>query len=154
MIVYRITKSELRSRVLSGMGAFKLGGRWNSAGTYMLYTSMNSSLAYLETLVHFDEHNLPPGLFVAEIEITADDKLIWQLPDAEYSENWQQLDNFENKLMGDIWMLSKQYLAIKTRSAINPTEFNFLINPLFPGYHDMLKIRSVSLLNIDTRLIR
>jgi RES domain-containing protein len=53
MVVFRIVKSLNRAKDLSGMGAFKNGGRWNSKGTYMLYTSINSSLAYLETLVHF-----------------------------------------------------------------------------------------------------
>jgi len=60
MIAYRIVKSIGRAGDFSGTGAFRNGGRWNSKGTYMLYTSMNSSLAYLETLVHFDEADMPP----------------------------------------------------------------------------------------------
>ena len=157
MIVYRIAKSVSRSQGLSGMGAFKNGGRWNSKGTYMLYTSINSSLAYLETLVHFDESDVPPTLYVTAIEINIDpsiNDLIYQLPDAEYPVSWQLHENLENKVMGDEWMNAKKFLAIKVRSAVNPSEYNFLLNPLFPGYHDKIKLQSIEPLNIDARLIR
>jgi RES domain-containing protein len=139
------------------MGAFRNGGRWNNKGTYMLYTSMNSSLAYLENLVHFDESDLPPNLYIAAIEINSDssiDDLIYELKDSEYPVSWQLHENLENKTFGDGWMLAKKFLAIKVRSAVNPTEFNFLLNPLFPGYHDMIKELSIEPLDVDARLIK
>jgi RES domain-containing protein len=157
MVVYRIVKSLSRAEDLSGMGAFKNGGRWNSKGTYMLYTSMNSSLAYLENLVHFDESNLPPNLYIIAIQISDDastEKLIYELPDAEYPTTWQLHENLDNKFLGDRIMTEKRYLAIKVRSAVNPSEYNFLLNPLFPGYHDRVKVKSVEPLNIDARLVR
>jgi len=58
MLVYRIVKSLSHADDISGIGAYKYGGRWNNKGIFMLYASMNSSLAYLENLVHFDESNL------------------------------------------------------------------------------------------------
>ncbi len=153
MIVYRIAKSIDRAKDLSGFGSFKFGGRWNSKGTWVLYTSINSSLAYLENLVHFNEAEVPPDLYIAEIEIK-DDALIWQLPDDKYPAAWQAPDNPENKLIGDEWMRAKKHLALKVRSAINPLEFNFLLNPMFPGYRDKVIIHSIQHLNIDARLTR
>jgi RES domain-containing protein len=153
MIVYRIAKSIDRANDLSGFGSFKFGGRWNSKGTWMLYSSINSSLAYLENLVHFNEADVPPDLYITEIEIK-DDALIWQLPDDKYPAAWQVPDNPENKLIGDEWIRAKKHLALKMRSAINPLEFNFLLNPLFPGYRDNVIIHSIQHLNIDTRLTR
>jgi len=143
-----------RARDLSGIGAFKNGGRWNSKGTYMLYTSMNSSLAYLENLVHFDEPDLPPDLYIVAIEIKSSDKLVYQLADDGYPAKWQMHGNLENKIMGDKWMLENKFLAFKVRSAVNPTEFNFLLNPLFPGYHDKIAVISIQQLSIDNRLVR
>jgi RES domain-containing protein len=154
MVAYRIAKSKLRARDISGMGAFRNGGRWNSKGIYMLYTSINSSLAYLENLVHFDELDMPPDLYISSINIQADENMVYQLPDKEYPDSWQLLDNLENKRMGDQWMIEKKYLAFKVRSAVNPAEYNFLLNPLYPGYHDLLKIDSVEPLKIDARLTR
>lgn len=154
MLVYRIAKSMLRAEDISGTGAFRMGGRWNNKGTYMLYTSMNSSLAYLENLVHFDESNFPPGLYIITIEIKATDALIYQLPDIEYPDTWQLLDNFGNKQMGDLWMKEKKHLAIRVRSAVNPAEYNYLLNPLYPGYHDRVKIKTIEPLAVDPRLTR
>ncbi|SHN07793.1 RES family NAD+ phosphorylase [Mucilaginibacter sp. OK098] len=154
MIVYRIAKTLERAEDLSGFGSFKFGGRWNSKGTYMLYTSENSSLAYLESLVHFNEADIPSNLYITSIEIKNSDKLIYQLPDSKYSAKWQLPENFENKLLGDKLMFNKQFLAIKVRSAINSSDYNFLLNPLFPGYHDKIIITSVQTIPVDNRLIR
>jgi len=153
MIVYRIAKTETHARDISGLGAGKYGGRWNSKGTYMLYASMNSSLAYLENLAHFDESGSPPNLYIIAIELKNDD-LIYQLPDEKYPASWQVQDNPENKIMGDEWIAENKFMAFKVRSAINPTEFNFLINPLYPGYNNLAVIKSVELLRVDARLIR
>jgi len=152
MFVYRITQTEERARDLSGTGAFLYGGRWNSAGTYMLYTSVNSSLAYLETLVHFSELNSPPGLYFAQIEV--DETIINQVPDWDYPEFWQLPDNIETQVLGDSWMRASKYLGFEVKSAINPSEFNFLLNPRFPDFETLVKIISISPLQIDTRLLR
>lgn len=153
MHVYRIAKSEKYTTDLSGLGSYLYGGRWNSKGTYMVYTSQNSSLAYLETLVHLDEFNLPPNLYLTIIEIR-NNKEISELPDTLYPPNWQLIDNLGNQALGDQWMDAKQYLGIKVRSAVNPSEFNVLLNPQYPGFHEQVKVLSVEKLNIDSRLIR
>lgn len=154
MIVYRIVKSLSRANDFSGIGAFKTGGRWNSKGTYMLYASMNSSLAYLETLVHFNETDVPPNLYITAVEIKDSDTMIYQLPDSDYPTTWMEPDNLENKIISDQWIRENEFLAFKVRSAINPSEYNFLMNPLYPGFHDKIKVHSIELLDIDTRLIR
>jgi RES domain-containing protein len=120
----------------------------------MLYTSMNSSLAYLETLVHFDESYFPPGLYIAAIEIPGDEGIIYQLPDKNYPRHWQIPENSSNKALGDKWISENKYLAFKVRSAVNPSEYNFLLNPLFPGYHGLVKISSVEALKTDARLVK
>jgi hypothetical protein len=119
----------------------------------MLYTSINSSLAYLESLVHFDEAMSPPHLYVASIEIK-EEHLIYELPENKYPRDWQIQDNPDNKILGDKWIAENKHLAIKVRSAVNPTEFNFLLNPDHPGYADIVTITNVRQLNIDSRLIR
>ena len=53
----------------------------------MLYTSVNISLALLEILVHADESEIPPKMFVSHIQI-ADCAPIYLFPAAElYSTN-------------------------------------------------------------------
>lgn len=136
------------------MGAFREGGRWNNPGTYMLYTSENSSLAYLENLVHFEAELAPSDLFVMSIELRAHHKLIYMLPDEAYPQDWQEIGCLENKNLGDTFMKNQDFLAIKVRSAVNKLEYNYLLNPLFPGYHDLVKINSIEKLNVDARLVK
>ena len=152
MFVYRIVKSRSRTNDLSGTGAYTFGGRWNSKGTYMLYTSENSSLAYLETLVHFEEVDYPPNLFIVKIEI--DKKAaIYTLKDNEYPKDWKQLELLENKKLGDYFMNEKRFLAIKVKSAINEFEYNYLLNPLFPRFHNLVKVAETVSIKIDERLV-
>src|SRR5690606_26043131 len=153
MRLYRIAKSKQRTTDLSGMGAYKFGGRWNNSGTYMLYTSENSSLAYLENLVHFDAAIIPPKLFIMEIGVTEKPGLIYTLPDSVYPKQWMKLGQLENKRLGDRLMRDGGYLGIQVRSAVNPQEFNCLLNPLYPGYHELVQVTSVEQLPIDGRLI-
>ena len=152
MNLYRIVKSKTRTNDLSGTGAYRAGGRWNNKGTYMLYTSMNSSLALLESLVHFDILDIPPQLYIMELEVD-DQAPIFILPAEGYPENWRQQEMIENKNMGDQWMEEKKFLAIKVRSAVNTFEFNYLLNPLFPRYHDLVKIKNVTEIIFDNRLL-
>lgn len=154
MTIYRIAKSKKHARDISGFGSFKFGGRWNSAGTYMLYTSENSSLAFLENLAHFDPDNIPPELYIIRLELSVGDELIYTLPDKHYPKEWMLADNIANQIIGDKLMDEKKYLVVKVRSAINKFEYNYLLNPLFPGYHDIVTIEKVSALAIDSRLIR
>ena len=152
MKIFRIVQDKSRTSDLSGTGAFRSGGRWNSKGTYMLYSSENSSLAYLESLVHFDKILIPPQLFITELEIT-NDSLIYTLPKSDYTKDWMKLSLIENQQQGDRWMSEKKYLGIKVRSAINILEYNILLNPLFPKYHDLLRIISVQEIPVDDRLV-
>ena len=152
MHVYRIVKSEKRTTDLSGMGAFKAGGRWNEKGTYALYTSENSSLAFLENLVHFDLEETPEDLYILEIKIKKEE-LIFQIPDADYPKDWLNTDNFACKKLGDKLFLDHKLLGIKVRSAVNQSEFNVLLDPLFPGYHDLINVVNIIKIPVDQRLI-
>ena len=68
MIVFRIAKQEF-VHDLSGTGARLYGGRWNSKGSSMLYTSENRALAMLETMVHTPQRFIPKDLWIAKIFI-------------------------------------------------------------------------------------
>jgi RES domain-containing protein len=151
MRVFRIVKNLARANDLSGTGAYKLGGRWNSKGTFMLYTSENSSLAYLETLVHVDPVTFPPNFVISQIEIV-NDAPVYVLPDPEYPNNWLLPNLLDNKMLGDRWMNEMKYLAIKVRSVVNPLEYNYLLNPLFPEFSRLVNIVDATEISTDVRL--
>jgi RES domain-containing protein len=152
MTVFRIVQDKIRADDLSGTGAFRRGGRWNSKGKYMLYTSENSSLAFLENIVPFDQDIMPPQMYIMEIEIKQA-SLIYTLPDKDYPKDWMKLSILANQILGDSWMREKNWLGIRVKSAINPTEYNVLLNPLYPKFHDLVGVMSVRELPIDERII-
>jgi RES domain-containing protein len=151
MIVYRIVKLKKRTTDPSGTGAFNVGGRWNNPGTYAVYTSENPSLALLEILVHSDESELPPNMFVMTIEI--DDRApIIDLPDADLPPNWRLPENIELKEIGDRFFSENQVIGLKVRSAVMPNQYNIILNPRFPGYQEYVRVIKVDPLEIDQRL--
>jgi len=153
MKVYRIVQDKARTSDLSGTGSYRFGGRWNSKGTYMLYTSENSSLALLEIAMNYDSGNIPPELFLMEMEIE-DDSLIFTLPEDQYSDQWLKLSLLENQVQGDGWMAERKWLGIRVKSAINIREYNILLNPLYSGYQNLVRLKSVAALPVDERLIK
>lgn len=152
--VSRIVKDLARTDDLSGMGAFRLGGRWNSEGNYMIYTSENSSLALLENLVHFDRDLAPSGLYLMQISLDIEADGIFSLPESDYPKDWQELGTLENRSLGNLFLSDKKFLAMKVRSSINAYEYNLLLNPLFPRFHDMVEVLSVQELALDGRLLK
>ena len=62
MVVWRICKARHVASAFSGIGAEKVGGRWNHKGERMVYTSSSLSLAALELFVHVELGGLPNDL--------------------------------------------------------------------------------------------
>ena len=151
MKVYRIVKMRRRTSDLSGTGAFNDGGRWNSPGVFALYTSENPALALLEVLVHVDESELPPHLFLMTIEV--DDKApLYTVPDTRLPANWRVPDNMELKRIGDNVFRKNIHVGIKAKSAVLPNQFNYILNPDHPDYTKMVRVMKVEPLDVDQRL--
>jgi RES domain-containing protein len=151
MFVYRIVKSKKRTKDLSGIGAYLEGGRWNNEDTFALYTSENQDLAMLELLVHIDESELPPNMFVMKIEID-DSAPILKINEDDLPKNWRVPDNNDLKEIGDKILENKKHIAVKTPSAVMPGSYNYVLNPLYPDYHDQVKVVGGRELLVDKRL--
>lgn len=88
MIVFRLGKEKYKND-LSGIGAEKFGGRWNSKGVRMVYTSQSRALANLEVAVHLTLKLVPKDYYLTSIEIP--DELILDYPEKKTSR--QKLEN-------------------------------------------------------------
>ncbi|MCF2447158.1 RES family NAD+ phosphorylase [Dyadobacter sp. CY345] len=119
MILYRIAKKKERARDLSGQGAASEGGRWNSEGIFALYTSESRALAMLELLVHVDETELPPNLFVMTIEVENSARF-YEMPDGEMPDDWRATENLVLKQLGDEFFKTRKYIGVKVRRAVMP----------------------------------
>ncbi len=120
MIVYRLCKAA--HIALDGEGARLWGGRWNSAGSPMVYTAATPSLAVLEILVHLDlpAELLPDDLRLLSIEVP-DDAPSYQL-DADPNDDAACL------AQGDAFLVAGEALSLRVRSVVVPQEWNILLN--------------------------
>lgn len=130
MILYRIT-SKAYTRDLSGTGAMINGGRWNPRGFRMLYTSESLSLATLEVVVNLSGDKLTNNLYCVELEFP-DQFPIETLKSLPENWNTYPYSGVTNELGKDF--IQRGGLCLKVPSAIIPTEFNYLINPLHDDY--------------------
>jgi RES domain-containing protein len=117
---------------MSGTGAKNSGGRWNSPGTPMVYSSANIALAALETLSYIRSGSLPFNRFLIRLEIPDD---VWDqrtildpLPGG-----WDAIPSgLTSKQTGDGWIAAGKSAVLVVPSVIIPDEQNILINPAHP----------------------
>lgn len=145
---WRIVKSKHAGSAFEGEGARLFGGRWNSVGTRMVYTSASRSLAALETLVHLN----PPVFFdFVIIPVTFDRRLVETLKDLP--QNWREEPPVRSgQLTGDAWIREKRSAVLEVPSAVMPGEFNFLLNPMHPDFRK-LKTGEPDTFTFDRRLL-
>ncbi|MDR6967091.1 RES domain-containing protein [Flavobacterium arsenatis] len=150
MIVYRVANVKYKDTTLTGIGAEKVGGRWNEVGTRAVYCSENISLALLEYYIHSENTaNLPKKILVAKIEFP-DDFMISTLE--KLPERWNQYP-YSSKTTSIFSSLAKNndFFALKVPSTIVPLENNFILNPLFKEFGKVEIIEFLEL-PIDHRL--
>ena len=148
MILHRITTKPYIND-LSGTGAMLYGARWNTKGIRMLYTSGSLSLAALEIIANLSSSKLK-NLYCVELEF--DDSLkidnLKSLP-----KNWNQYPYRNDSVTYGTNFIKKGGLCLKVPSALIPTEYNYLLNPLHDDFSS-LSVRDSRPLLIDQRLIK
>lgn len=152
MKLYRITNCKFITD-LSGLGASLTGGRWNSKGVFLLYTSQNISLSQLETLKHYElTRRHIAGKCLITLNVPARSMLT--ITAANLGRGWRN-DPAPKYLqqIGDFFYHQNRYLILKVPSAINPAEYNYLINPRHKDF-GKIKIVSTQPIEIDRRLIK
>lgn len=144
---YRIVKRKLVDTAFSGEGARLYGGRWNSPGVRVVYTSGSLSLALHEWRVHLSHWPAPP---VMAIEIEFGASLIWS--PARLPAGWSRTPYPKaTAAVGDNWIRSSRSAVMRLPSAIVPGEFNYLVNPGHPGF-SQIRIGKARLFEVDARL--
>ncbi|QSE97310.1 RES family NAD+ phosphorylase [Fulvivirga lutea] len=125
MIVYRIVHAEFANKIVaSGRPA-----RWNSAGTFVVYTASSRSLACLENLVHRSSEGLNAQFRTLVIEIP-ETIVIEEVTVNDLPKNWPSFKSqLQTRHMGDKWAVTQETCVLRVPSVIIPEESNYLINP-------------------------
>lgn len=150
MIVYRVANEKYKDLTLSGIGAEKVGGRWNKVGTQAVYCSENISLALLEYYVHSENiAYLPKKILIAIIKFP-DDFIIEELK--ELPERWNQYpySSETTEVFTDL-AKDRNVFALRVPSTIVGLESNIILNPLYKEFGKVEVIEFIEL-PIDERL--
>lgn len=131
MKAFRLTKSRYSNDV-SGRGAEKAGGRWNSKGIAMLYTSESIALSTTEIAVHIPLGILPKNYDLVTLEIP-DSIIIEELLLKRLPADWKSYPHANStQMIGDDFIRCGRSLVLKVPSAVIQGDFNYLINPSHP----------------------
>lgn len=149
---WRIVKAKHSAAAFSGSGAKQFGGRWNSPGVAAVYVAGSASLAILEMLVHLQSQELMRCYVI--FEVTFDEALVTAVDPAALPRNWRKSPPpAVAQQIGDAWFADAASAVLRVPSALVPTECNYLLNPLHPGFAE-ITIRPKQSVRFDPRLIR
>lgn len=147
---WRIVKARHAANAFDGEGARLLGGRWNSPGTRVIYTSESAALAALEMLVHVSRFMSLTAYVVISCDF--DEKLVSDV--GKLPPNWRKFPApAELQAIGDAWVQSARSAVLRVPSTIVPSESNYLLNPAHDTF-SKIKIGKPERFELDVRLIR
>lgn len=150
MIVYRLAKAKY-SNDLSGKGAEKTGGRWNSKGTAILYTSASRALCTAEIAVHTPLGSVPNDYVMISIEIPDDSIIAWASPE-NLPVNWRTLPHAHGtQEIGDSFVSENLALVLQVPSSIVQGDFNYLVSTRHPDF-EKIRVVGIESFEFDNRL--
>jgi len=152
MHIWRIISKRRSATPFDGIGASRVGGRWNNIGVHAVYTSEHLPTAVLELLAHADASDLV-GEYV-QIEAEIPDKAIEHVAATHLPDGWQSLPApLTSQTFGDAWLARRSHLAMAVPSAIVPGYLNIILNPLHPDMTTLRELQRAPFV-FDDRLIK
>lgn len=137
---------------LTGEGGLRYAARWHSAGRRIVYLAESPAGAMVEVLFHLEleEAELPQAYTLLEVTMPANlaaPDLIIPAGDA-----WKSNHSISRQL-GDEWLVAGASALARVPSAILPSTFNVLLNPLHPDAQ-ALRIAQTNRAHFDPRLLK
>ena len=150
MRAWRIVKEKHAATAFNGEGARLYGGRWNSVGVSVIYTSGTKALAALESLLHLN----PPVIFkYLTIPIEFDNASVETIAPATLPADWtDEPPPPSTKDIGDTWVKEARSAVLEIPSVIIPGEANYLLNPAHPDFKKIV-IGKPEPFSFDPRLL-
>lgn len=148
---WRIVKKRHSTSAFDGEGARRFGGRWNSPGTSVVYTSESRALALLEVLAGIRSVHPFPSYVL--IPVSFDNALVHNLQQEDLAADWRQSPpSVATQAIGDGWVSKGKTVILSVPSVVIPDEYNFLLNPTHPDFHQV-RIGEPEDITLDPRLL-
>ena len=146
-VSYRVVKEKYWASAFDGEGARLYGGRWNSKGVPVVYTSDSLALCSLEIFVHLPSYTLLADY--AYVPLVFDSGLIAV---AHLDDGWDERPvSRVSQDIGDHWIKEGLSAILRVPSVIIPDGYNYLVNIHHPDFKK-IKIGKPQPLTFDPRL--
>ena len=149
---WSITKARHAATAFTGAGAKTYGGRWNSPGTAVVYTTGSISLAILEMLVNMQAQDLMRHYVI--FLVSFDPTLMTTVNPAALPTAWRRSPSPATvQQVGDTWVAGARSAVLRLPSVIVPSEWNYLLNPAHRDFASCT-IGPKQRIKLDLRLIK
>ena len=133
MIVYRLVPLRHSRTAFTGEGASLAGGRWDSPGVRVVYTSSSITLTVLEVLAYRKARAPLPTRHLFRVTLEAD-HITW-VPPAHLPPDWMAYPHpASTQAIGDAWVTTGASLTLAVPSVLAPPESNILLNCAHPDF--------------------
>ncbi len=131
---WRIDSAKWKTSSFSGIGAASVGGRWNPAGTHVVYASQHLSTASLEKFIHLPKP-IPLTMKFIKFPILFAGVAIERPSLSALPRNWRaEPVAVESQQFGADWFRRGSTAVLAVPCAIIPEEENYVINPTHPDF--------------------
>ncbi|HEX7069470.1 MAG TPA: RES family NAD+ phosphorylase [Rhodothermales bacterium] len=149
---WRVVKSRYAATAFDGTGARRAGGRFNSSGTAVVYTSDSLALAMLEIAVNVPTYTEIRSLVYISVEI--DEALIEIVEVDDLPKDWSNMPpSRSTQRIGDKWVREARSAVLRVPSVVVPGAFNYLLNPAHPEFSS-IRTSAPTPLRVDPRLVK
>jgi len=149
---WRICRRRYAAEAASGKGARLYGGRWNSRGLTVVYTSTSLALAAVETFVNLEPNLRPNDLVSIEGEIPEAVEIA-RVDVKALSANWHQTRDESLRRFGDDWVHAGEQVALLVPPVAIPGEWNLLLNPAHRDF-SRINFREPQPFEFDLRMFK
>ena len=149
---WRIVSRKHAATPFDGEGARRIGGRWNSPGVAVVYTSDSHALALLEVMVHVQSYKQLENRIAIPVRFNEDDVEV--LSEADVPSDWLTSPPPRSaQEVGDAWAREQRSLVLKVPSVVSPHDFNYIVNPEHPRFAEA-EVGPIEELVVDPRLVK
>lgn len=151
LTAWRLVKTKHLPQAFDGVGAWRVGGRWNNRGTAILYCSDSIALATLEILSHLQSVAPLPAYSVIPVQF--DDELVEEIDASALPDNWKVFPApSDTRRIGDDWVKHGATPVLRVPSVVVPRQYNYLINPSHDAFGQIV-IGDPTTFEFDPRLL-
>lgn len=152
MIVWRVVSRRYAASAFDGAGARRSGGRFNSPGVPVVYTSDTLALAVFEVAVHLPSYRALLGRVAFRVEVP--DRFVEVLDEAALPPDWRSTPpSRSTQALGDAWVRGARSVALHLPSVLLPHHANVVLNPAHPDW-PAVRVGAPEPVPIDSRLVK